>query len=308
MITFKPRKMLNYYLNEIDEIKFSIGQSHVRQMRKYYGTVKTVSEVDYKVYSQYGEDGIIDYLLTSLNIEKPKFIEIGTQSYRESNTRFLYQNTTGYGVLVDSDPKLTERVMRVLGSYYYKGEIIPISLFVNRDNVLEVYDKGSKYGSVDLLSLDIDGVDYWIVEVLPESFAKVAILEFNPYFGHNLNITIPYKPDFDRAKYHYTNLAFGASLKAMVDIMKTKKMTFVGTNTNNNNAFFVSDNYINNLSLDLDEVSLSKSTENYSRESRDRHGNLSFLGGYSRIEAIRDVEVINLNVGTKEVVKLSSLM
>lgn len=302
------RKILNFYLSQQDELRFNIGQSHIGQMRKHYNTVKTLSEVDYKVYSQYGEDGIIDYLLTSLNVQKPKFIEIGTQSYRESNTRFLYQNTTGYGILVDGDPRLKENAMQVLGSYYYKGEIVPIPLFVDRDNVLEIYTKGLKYGSVDLFSLDIDGVDYWIIEVLPKTFAKVAVLEFNPYFGHNLNVTVPYKSDFNRTKYHYSNLAFGASLRAMINIMKVKEMTFVGTNVNNNNAFFVSDNHVNDLSLDLSNISLSKSTENYSRESRDKYGNLSFLGGSSRIEEIRDIEIVNLDVGTKEIVKLYDLI
>ena len=54
-----------------------IGTSHILSMRKNYPNIKNLNELDYKVYSQNGEDGIIDYLLFQLNIEKPRFIEIG---------------------------------------------------------------------------------------------------------------------------------------------------------------------------------------------------------------------------------------
>ena len=77
---------------------FLIGTSHCSSMRPNYSNVKDLNDLDYKVFSQAGEDGIIDYLLYSLNIKKPKFIEIGVGDYRESNTRFVYERSSCKGL------------------------------------------------------------------------------------------------------------------------------------------------------------------------------------------------------------------
>ena len=68
-----------------------IGNSHFLNMYQKYNKVKYLSEVDYKIFSQNGEDGIIDYLLYSLNLEKPKFLEIGIGDYSESNTDLYFK-------------------------------------------------------------------------------------------------------------------------------------------------------------------------------------------------------------------------
>ena len=78
-----------FFRKYFDKKIHMIGTSHILSMRKNYPNIKNLNELDYKVYSQNGEDGIIDYLLFKLNIEKPRFIEIGVGDYSESNTRFF---------------------------------------------------------------------------------------------------------------------------------------------------------------------------------------------------------------------------
>ena len=85
----------------LDEISFRNGCSHFQLMKSLYPNIKNLSEVYYKIYSQNGEDGIIDYLLFSLNIKTPKFIEIGIETYRECNTRFLFERTAPEGLVID---------------------------------------------------------------------------------------------------------------------------------------------------------------------------------------------------------------
>ena len=71
-----------------------LGLSHILNIRKNYDSISLISDVDYKIYSQFGEDGIIDFILRKLNIEKPKFVEIGVGDYTECNSRFfLSQNS-----------------------------------------------------------------------------------------------------------------------------------------------------------------------------------------------------------------------
>ena len=60
--------------------------------------------------------------------------------------------------------------------------------------------------NLDIFSLDIDGIDYWILKELPKDFSKIAIVEFNPIFGKNLKVSVPNTNLIE--KYHYSNLCW----------------------------------------------------------------------------------------------------
>ena len=98
-------------ISNFDEIYFKIGCSHFNLMKNHYPKIKNFSETGYKVYSQNGEDGFIDYLLFSLNITKPKFVEIGIGTYKECNTRFLFERTAPEGLVIDCIKDLEKRTI-----------------------------------------------------------------------------------------------------------------------------------------------------------------------------------------------------
>ena len=79
-----------------------LGSSHFIKSRSYYKNIKSLSDTEFKIYSQNGEDGILDYLIFSLGIKRPKFIEIGIGDYSESNSRFIFERTSTRGMVVDS--------------------------------------------------------------------------------------------------------------------------------------------------------------------------------------------------------------
>ena len=80
--------------------------------RKQYDNLNNLSEAEYKAFSQNGEDGIIDYLLNQLNINEPKFVEIGIGDYRESNTRLLFEIRNVNGLVVDAIDNLKNKVLK----------------------------------------------------------------------------------------------------------------------------------------------------------------------------------------------------
>ena len=88
---------------------FAIGSAHFSEMRQYYSSIKHLSDADYKVFSQTGEDGIIDYLLYSLNIKVPKFVEIGIGDYQESNTRYIFEKNCCGGMIIDKNHNLKNK-------------------------------------------------------------------------------------------------------------------------------------------------------------------------------------------------------
>jgi len=295
------RKMSNF-----DEINFKIGCSHFNLMKNFYSNIKNFSETSYKVYSQNGEDGFIDYLLFSTNIEKPKFIEIGIGTYKECNTRFLFERTGTEGLVIDSIVDLEKKVKKNVR--FWKGDLNVVNETVNTENIIDIFEKNNFLNEVDLFSLDIDGIDYWILDKLPKNFSKICVIEYNPVFGDQLEITVPNKKNFTREEYHFTYLCYGVSLRALIKKMDEKGYLFVGSNEHNNNAFFVLKKYKNNLNIDLpDTTYLKKFTNSNIRESRNEDGDLNYLRKEERLKAIENCEVIDLSSPKKEIIKIKDL-
>ena len=283
-----------------------IGNSHFLNMCQKYNNVKYLSEVDYKVFSQNGEDGIIDYLLYSLKLEKPKFLEIGIGDYSESNTRFIFQRTSTDGHVIDCVPNLEEKIKKKVN--LWKGNLNIINKKISSENITEILNENLILQSLDLFSLDIDGIDYWIIEKLPKDFSKIAILEYNHVFGSDFEVTVPNLENFDRSTYHHSNLCFGMSLKAAINIMEKKNFYFIGTNLFRNNAFFVSKNYPkNDFFQNLIIEDLSNSTNASFRESRDVKGNLNYLSGKKKIQEISECQIIKLDNGNCKKIKIKEL-
>jgi len=200
-----------------DRSIFAIGSSHFSLMKQYYSKIKNLNEVDYKVFSQTGEDGIIDYLLYSLNIKRPKFVEIGIGDYRESNTRYIFEKNYCRGLIVDKNINLKNKVSKVVK--LWKGDLTINETTVTSENILNILNSNNFDNNLDVFSLDVDGIDYWILEALPEKLSKIFIVEYNSIFGPNLEVTVPNLKNFDRKKYHYSYLCYGASLRALIKLM-----------------------------------------------------------------------------------------
>ena len=96
---------------------------------------------------------------------------------------------------------------------------------ITSKNIEKIFNEYLDY-KLDIFSIDIDGIDYWIIDKIPKNISKIVVAEYNSNFGHELNITVPDLDNFNRTKYHYSNLCYGMSLKALIDIMKKKEFYF----------------------------------------------------------------------------------
>ena len=283
-----------------------LGRSHFLNYRPKYKSLKNISDLDYKVFSQNGEDGIIDYLLFSLNIVTPKFIEIGIGNYEESNTRYLFETTNSKGLIIDCMKNLKTEVLR--STKLWRGDLKIIEDFVDSENINKILEENSFNKEIDLFSLDIDGIDYWVLKKIPNNFSKIIVAEYNSNFGHELEITVPNIKRFNRNKYHYSNLCFGTSLKALINLLEKKNYTFIGTDNSKLNAFFVSNLELNKINLDIpNKNNLQKFTNSNLRESRDKNGNLSYLSGNKKINEIKDCEIIDVSNNEEKLITIKEL-
>jgi hypothetical protein len=273
-----------------------------------YENFKSINDAELKIFSQNGEDGIIDFLLYKLSIKNPRFIEIGVENYDESNTRFLYESCDSKGLIIDGSFDVEELKNKL---EYWKGRISLVNQFVTTENINLILEKENFTNNLDLFSIDIDGIDYWIIKKLPKKISKIFVAEYNPVFGPDLEITIPNINNFDRTKYHYSNLCWGMSLRALIKLMNLKGYFFVGTNLFKNNAFFILSEYKNdfiNLIKSINLNNLASYTNHSFMESRDQDSKLSYLNRDEQISKIKECEVVDLSEENERLVKLKELV
>ena len=242
-------KFRKLFLRDFDDLKIQNGKLFESKIQKEILNYKNLNELYFKVFSQDFEDGIIQYLLKSLKISSVKFVEIGTQDYSESNTRYLYETIKCDGLIIDPYPNLRKHVRSLLRMW--KNNLKIYNNFIDGENINFILNNYSFNKNIDLFSIDIDGIDYWVLKEIPKKISKIFIVEYNPYFGPSKEITTPNIKKFDRFKYHSTGFCWGASLKAIINLMNKKGYKFIGSNRLNNNAFFLNEDYLSFLNIDL---------------------------------------------------------
>lgn len=237
------------FLRHLDDIKIQKGKIFELKIQENLNNFKNLSEVHFKVFSQDFEDGIIQYLLKSLKISNVKFVEIGTQDYSESNTRYLFETMRCSGLIIDPYLNLEKKISSFLKLWQNKLTIH--NDYINSENINKILEKYSFNNDIDVFSLDIDGIDYWVLKNIKPKISKIFIVEYNPYFGPKKEVSAPNIKKFDRFKYHPSGFCWGASLKAIINLMDRKGYYFIGTNRLNCNSFFIVKELINKIRIKL---------------------------------------------------------
>jgi hypothetical protein len=238
---FKKIHSVDELLSEIEKNKFLVGRLLSENLLNKVS--KNINDYEFSIFSQWGEDGILDFIIRKLHLKDGVFIEFGVDNYIESNTRFLLFKENWNGLVIDSCEK---NVNQIQNSYYYwKYNILAKKFFINKNNINNIIadflDQQCKK-TLDLLSIDIDGNDYWILNNVEfEKFKpKIVVCEYNSLLGNKLSLTIPYKEEFNRENNDpKLKIYYGASIKAFVNLLNKKGYIFLGSNNNANNLFFV---------------------------------------------------------------------
>ena len=274
--------------NDIDTLKILSAQPLIQNIRagKSFSSLR---EAEFKVFSQFGDDGIIQYLIHRLAPLPDSFVEFGVENYRESNTRFLLLNNNWRGLVMDSDAASIDHIQH--DEIYWRHTLTARRAFVTRDNIDDLLKEAGFLGEVGLLSIDIDGNDYWVWEKLTAINPVIVIVEYNSIFGSDLAVTIPYHPNFARHQAHYSGQFWGASLTALTQLAEKKGYSPVGCNSAGNNAYFVRKDKIDNLPVLTAKEAF---VDARFRDSRDKTGKLNYLTGAQRFQAIADLEVYDL--------------
>jgi hypothetical protein len=168
------------------------------------------------------------------------------------------------------------------------------------DNASDVFKEAASSfkGDVDVFSLDVDGQDYWILKSLEDLNAKIVLVEYQSYLGHELAITVPPSLNFDRTKSHFSWIYYGASLLAFCDLLELKGCRLVGTNHQRGNAFFVRKDLYESSSLnELLLPTLQDLCSSQGGESRSKSGAFMGLQGGRRAVLVEEMPWHNCRSG-----------
>lgn len=298
------RKIVQLYLSRFalwaDSIKRAEGKQRAligRQLAWQVQKLKSIdgfSDVEFSVFSQFGDDGIIQWLIHRLAGISQTFVEFGVQDYQEANTRFLLVNNNWSGFVMDSSSRNIKAIKRDPISWLY--DLQSECAFVTAENINKLLVDHGFEGELGLLHIDIDGNDYWLWRAITVVRPAIVIMEYNSVFGADRAITIPYDPKFSRGG-EISNLYFGSSLLALCDLAQSKGYDFVGSNSAGNNAFFVR----SDLNHGLKPLTAAEGYVNSKfAESTDKWGRPTYLRGEQRLAFLRGLPVVNTRTGARE--------
>jgi len=295
------KKVLNrirtYFVHNLDKnidnslmITGKIAANSLRNINE----INRLSDIGFKVYSQFDEDGILEWLLQRIPISSRKFVEFGVENYLEANTRFLIKNRNWRGLVMDSSSDYVDFIRN--DEIYWRHNLTAHCNFVTPQNINELLKKYNFTDKIGVLSIDAGGMDYWIWKAIDAIVPDIVICEYNAVFGDIYPLVIPYQKEFISRNMHSSGLYWGASTKAFEQLAVEKNYILIGANISGNNLFFVR----KELSVYLGQLIKNKnSIPSQFRDSRSSKGELTYVGGIERFETIKHLSVINLNTNAE---------
>ena len=192
----------------------------------------------FSLSSQNEEDGIIHAIFDTVGDGSRRFVEIGAGT-NGGNSGFLASECGWSGMMLEASSRRTDR----LKMRFEPMGVACLTDWAACENINDLIRDSGCEGEIDLLSIDIDGNDYWIWEAITACSPRLVIIEYNSLFGPDRAVVVPYDPEFDRHRFveaaeggHYY---FGASLQALSRLAEQKGYRLVVTEPRGVNAFFL---------------------------------------------------------------------
>jgi hypothetical protein len=275
----------------LDEVKINQGLILCEMHR--HKLSDRLTDYEFKVFSQWGEDGILQHLIAHLPMANRTFIEFGVEDFFESNCRFLLMKDLWRGYVIDGSRSHIERLRS--SYFYWKFPLTAKASFITRENVAALLDESGFDRELGILSIDVDGVDYHLLEALGDWRATIIVIEYNGLFGHRRSVTVPYDAAFTRTQAHWSNLYWGASLPAFDRLLRARGYALVGVNSMGSNAFFVRRDLLNER---VRECSIEACAAGpVFREGRDAEGRLTLQSAQVSRDLIASMPLLDLESG-----------
>ena len=202
---------------------------------------EVLRRAELRVYSQNGEDGLLLALFSKLGVTDRRFVEFGIGQITKCNSTHLAVQFGWTGLLIDGSTQMVEQARR-----FYREKLPEdserlrcLECWLTPENINQVLGDAGFRGEIDLLSLDIDGNDYWMWKAIDVIRPRLVIAEYNASLGVDAPLITQYDASFNRFAMHPFGWYYGASLPALERLGSAKGYRLVGCESSGLNAFFV---------------------------------------------------------------------
>lgn len=227
-------QLTNFRLHQSLELQAVAYRENLIATQKKYEDPTCLNRFEYEIFSQSGEDGIIDEIFRRIGADNRYFVEFGAgNGLQNSTAALLLKNWVG--LWMEADPGNGEIIRKKFASLLLKHRLSFLSSFITAENIEELFGQADVPESFDLLSIDLDGNDYWIWKTITHYSPRVVMCEYNPRYGSDLKWVMKYNP----AHRWNGTCYYGASLKSLELLGREKGYKLVACNTAGVNAFFV---------------------------------------------------------------------
>ena len=199
-----------------------------------YADPKRLVRHGFKVYSQADEDGIIQEIFKRIGAANRSFIEFGVETGIECNSvKLLVEGWSG--LWIEAFAPSAAEIRNRFGTFLADGKLRLSQNLITAENINAVFESCGMTGEVDLLSIDIDGNDYWVWKAIEVINPRLVVIEYNATLRPPMALVVPYRAE---ARWDGSN-HYGASLEALVRLAAAKNYRLVGCSIAGVNAFFV---------------------------------------------------------------------
>ena len=228
--------------------KFISKINRRKNSRKYSENLDEINNFEYSITSQNNEDGIINYIFKKLKVFQPNFVEIGLDYYENNSLALLRK--ANKGLFIDGDNKKIFLLKNILKIVYPFKKFSFVSEFINKKNINLLISQTFKNDEeIDFMSIDVDGIDYYLLEEV-SFYPKLICIEYNFWYGKNVKCSVPYNENF---RWKMGFLYSGASLLALNDLLNSKGYHLIALDSGCVNAFFIRDDLKENFKI-LDPI------------------------------------------------------
>lgn len=193
---------------------------------------------EFSGFSQHGEDGIIEYLISEMTGSRRFFIEIGAADGLENCTAWLALAHGFRGIMIEGNADLARRCAEV---YKQRNWNVHVLAQYATPESLGLLIGSLPFMDPDVLSVDVDGIDYYLVKQAMQSGLrpKILVLEYNSTFGPNATTTVEYDPLFNRWSKHSSGVYYGASVSAYEWLLSPLGYKLVTVDSTGTNVLFI---------------------------------------------------------------------
>lgn len=216
----------------------------VKPSKHYYNSSNTpelileLERAEKRYFSQHGEDGVLEYIFSRIPTEHNYIVEFGAyDGICMSNSRYWIKEKNWSAYLIEADKRFFKRLEKL---YQSTSNVTYENAMVDEDNINLLFKSAGVPEKFEILSIDIDSIDYYVWEALVDFTPKIVMIEYNSSILPDEEYIVPRDKVSELAGTHKEN----ASALSYYNLAISKNYRLIYGELSGANLFFIHESYV----------------------------------------------------------------